>query len=64
MLHLFEGGYGIGVAVHVAGPAFHASRFEGGEIERIEGVLAHGGARPQGVTIGSFNDIFLFGLDG
>ena len=56
MLHLLEGGHGVGVSVHVAGPAFHASRFEGGEVERIEG---DGGAWPTGVATGSLNDVFM-----
>ena len=40
---ILECGDGVGVAVHVAGPAFHASKFE----ERVEVVLAHGGADQQ-----------------
>ena len=54
---------GVGASVHVAGPAFHASRFEGGEVMGVEGVLAHGGTGPTGVTIGSLNDVLVFVLD-
>ena len=60
----FECSDGVSVAVHVAGPAFHASRFEDCEIERVEGVPAHGGVRPTGVTIGSLDDVFMLRLNG
>ena len=48
----------------VAGIAFRASGVKGGKVQRVHSVFAHGGARPTGVTIGSLNDAFMFGMDG
>jgi molybdopterin biosynthesis enzyme MoaB len=35
-----------------------------GEVLGVEGVLAHGGTGPTGVTIGFLDDVLMFGLDG